>query len=76
MRYATVQMESLDALFGLLGKAGPMGPVLGVMCWLFWAANSERKDLTKQLLDLSTKSIAAETAMSHSLEILTAKLKV
>jgi hypothetical protein len=69
-------VDSIDAIISLLGKSGPLGAPLAVLCWLWWTSNQERKDLNKQLVDLSAKSIAAEGAMAHSLDLLAAKLKI
>ena len=68
-------MEGLKPAMDALTGFGAAGPLIGLLVWLFWQERTERRELSGKLLDLSAKSIEAESEMTTALNALAGKIK-
>lgn len=67
-------MESLGPLIEALKGFGTAAPVIGLFVWLFYTERSERREISAQLLKLTTEQIEAEKEMTSALTVLAAKV--
>jgi hypothetical protein len=68
-------MSELDPLLDILKGMGASAPVVAVLAFVWWSERGERKAQGEKLWTLMQSSVAAEQAMAHSLDVLSAKIK-
>lgn len=67
-------MDLLEQTLKIAERFGAAAPILGGLLWLYWQERVERRQLARELLDLSKDQIESEKDMTRALELLTAKV--
>ena len=68
-------MEALSPLLEMLKGVGTAAPICAVLAWVYWSERTERLALSEKVWTMVQSSVAAEQAMAHSLDVLSAKIK-
>ena len=67
-------MESIKPLMDLAVGFGSSAPVVGLLLFLWYRADTERRFWQEKVLDVTSQGIEAEKDMTQALNLLTGKL--
>lgn len=67
-------MESIKPLMELVSGFGTAAPAIGLLGWLFWQERSERRELSKDMLQMAKDQIESEKEMTAAINMLAAKV--
>lgn len=67
-------MDAVKPLMDLVAGFGTAAPAIGLVVWLYWTERSERRELSKDMLQMAKDQIESEKEMTTAINMLAAKV--